>query len=320
MSNHGLAQLIGNVFSPSGRRGRLAVFCYHQVLEESDAYRDGEPTATEFRQDVETLDSVFKLLPFGEAVTRVASHSLPARAACITFDDGYENNHSLAAPILEQVGVPATFFVAGGAVDDGVMWNDLVIEAIIRSGGSPKIDGADSFLELPASESGNTAIVLALLMQLKYRPMQERLDTAKRLYLDNVGGDLPRLMMTRDQVADLAAKGFEIGGHTINHPILKELPDGEASEEIEACSQWVQSVTGLAPKTFAYPNGRPGIDFEEKHVKMVEEAGFSAAASTDWALARAGTNPLSVPRIGPWWRQGRGLESGLLRSYIRSYI
>ena len=122
MSNHRFTQSIGKLFSPPGRRARLAVFCYHQLLHAADAFRPGEPTAAEFAQDVEALDHVFTLLPFGVAVNLLASKSLPERAACITFDDGYENNHSLAAPILEKAGVPATFFVAGGAHGSALGW------------------------------------------------------------------------------------------------------------------------------------------------------------------------------------------------------
>ncbi len=320
MSDRRISRFIANLFSPQGRRGRLAVFCYHQVLSDSDAYRAGEPTSHEFSQDVELIDDVFTLLPFGEAVTRLAAHTLPQRAACITFDDGYANNHSLAAPILEKAGVPATFFIAGGAVDDGVMWNDLVIEAIVGSGGAPVIAKEHAFLELPESASTKSDIVAALLSQLKYRPMSERWDIACRLYRDNVSSDLPRLMMSREMVRDLSARGFEIGGHTLNHHILKELSDEKAYAEIKGCRDWVQSVTGTAPTAFAYPNGKTGTDFDKRHLGMVADAGFAAAASTDWALANSDTHPCSVPRIGPWWRQGRSLNSGLLRTYVRSYI
>ena len=50
MSDRGFAQSIGRTLSPAGRRGRLAVFCYHQVLESPDEYRKGEPTAEEFER------------------------------------------------------------------------------------------------------------------------------------------------------------------------------------------------------------------------------------------------------------------------------
>lgn len=301
MPNHTIASAFGNVLSPSGRRGRLAVFCFHQVLESHDVYRVGEPTAEEFAHDVELIASFFNVLPFGEAVTMLAGNRLPKRAACITFDDGYANNHSLAAPILEAAGVPATFFIAGGAIDAGVMWNDLVIEAI-------------------ASRAGEVAAVSSELAELKYRPMQERWEIAEQRFSSEVGGDLPRLMMTREMVRDLSRRGFEIGGHTINHPILKELPEDEARNEIQACRNWIQSVTGASAISFAYPNGRFGIDYDERHMQMVADAGFDAAASTDWNLATTTTNRFSIPRVGPWWRQGRSFGSGLLRSYVSSYI
>jgi peptidoglycan/xylan/chitin deacetylase (PgdA/CDA1 family) len=301
MSNYSIASAFGNILSPSGRRGRLAVFCFHQVLESYDAYRPGEPTVEEFASDVELIASFFNVLPFGEAATMLAENRLPKRAACITFDDGYSNNHTLAAPILEAAGVPATFFIAGGAIDAGVMWNDLVIEAI-------------------ASRAGHVSAVSSELAELKYRPIEERWEIAEQRFGSEVGGDLPRLMMTRQMVHDLSRRGFEIGGHTINHPILKGLPDDEARNEIRACRNWIQSVTGSAASSFAYPNGRSGIDFDERHVQMVADAGFEAAASTDWNISTTKTSKYRVPRVGPWWRQGRSFESGLLRSYLRSYL
>jgi peptidoglycan/xylan/chitin deacetylase (PgdA/CDA1 family) len=320
MLKHTIARSTARLLSPAGRRGRLAVFCYHQVLDTADGFRSGEPTVAEFAKDVELIDTVFTVLPFGEAVVKLMAGSLPARAACITFDDGYENNHSFAAPVLESAGVPATFFIAGGAVDDGVMWNDLVIESIARSQCSLKIDEAFSFLKNPEPGLGKAETVAAVLAQLKYKPMHERWQISQRLFGDNVGPDLPRLMMTRELVRDLSKRGFEIGGHTISHPILKEQSDENARDEIQGCRDWVQTVTGVAPVSFAYPNGRSGIDFDARHKQMVADAGFLAASSTDWALATHSTDAFSVPRIGPWWRQGRGLESGLLRTYLRSYL
>ncbi len=320
MTGQKLARQIGNLLSPAGSRGRLAVFCYHQVLESPDAFRRGEPTATEFAGDVEIIASTFNTLTFDESVMRLREGTLPARAACITFDDGYANNHTLAAPILEKAGVPATFFVAGGAIDDGIMWNDLVIGAIAGAGGRPAIPAETGFLTLPDSAQNKSEVVAALLSQIKYRPLNERWDIAARLYSENCGEDKPRMMMSREMVKELAARGFEVGGHTINHPILKELSDEAAREEIHGCRDWVKSVTGVDPKTFAYPNGRTGVDFDKRHSEMVAEAGFSAAATTDWRLASGETSPFSVPRVGPWWRQGRSLESGLIRSYLKTYL
>ncbi len=297
------ARAAGSLLSPAGARARLVVFCFHQVLEQRDPLRPGEPDEAQFLDDVRQIGSVFKVLPFSEAVNKLTSGTLTERSACITFDDGYANNFELAAPILRSAGVPATFFIAGGAVDTGVMWNDLVIESVAHAGSK--------------EEKGNLA---AILGNLKYRPTAERWDAAVRMYHDVVGPELPRLMMTREMVAGLSRQGFEIGGHTMNHPILKELPDDDAKREIEDCVAWIQEVTGEVPTSFAYPNGIPGRDFTAVHASMVREAGFEAAASTEWALAKGNTDAFRIPRIGPWWRQGRTMTSGLFRAYMKSYL
>jgi peptidoglycan/xylan/chitin deacetylase (PgdA/CDA1 family) len=310
---------IGSLLSPAGRRARLAVFTYHQVLERRDPLRPDEPDRNEFAADLDVIARVFTPLALPDAIARLAAGTLPARAACITFDDGYANNHEIAAPLLEAAGLPATFFVACGAVDDGVMWNDLLIEAVARSGRAPVLDALPGLDMKQVSELRGAALVRALLGGMKYRPLEQRLAAAQRFYSDNVGELAPRLMMSRTQVADLARRGFDMGGHTVRHPILKGLSDDAAKAEIESCSAWLADVTGRRPLTFAYPNGRPGVDFAPQHAAMVAAAGYATAVSTEWRLARAGTDPYSVPRIGPWWRNGRSLPGVLARMQLRSY-
>ena len=313
------ARALASILSPAGGRGRLAVFCFHQVLEKKDPLRPDEPCRAEFCSDLEVIRSVFNILPVPEAAKRLADGSLPARAACITFDDGYLNNYELAAPILEDSNVPATFFVASGAVDTGIMWNDLVIETFSRSIDRPTLDSDFDFV-LPQLHQGvSSEIVGNVLAELKYKPLDERWNIAQRLYNTNVGGKLPRLMMTRDMVCDLQSRGFDIGGHTVNHPILQELSDDCALDEIENSLKWIEKVTGSRPFAFAYPNGKRGIDFNERHMSMVANAGCMAAFSTDWGVGKNTTNEFNIPRIGPWWRTGRTIPMGLLRLYGSSY-
>lgn len=315
-----LTRAIGALLSPGGRRARLAVFCYHQVLERKDPLRSTEPTREEFRADLETIGRVFKVLPLAEAVERMTAGTLPGRAACITFDDGYANNHEFAAPLLERAGLPATFYIAGGAVDDGVMWNDLVIEAArIRDSGWIVEDLAE-LGEDAAGHLNPNALLGWILPRLKYRPMARRRELAEAFFRKNTGRELPRLMMDRTAVADLARRGFEIGGHTLQHPILKELESEQARREIEGCRQWVEEVSGLTPVTFAYPNGIPGRDFCPSHVDMVREAGFISAVNTSWAVAEPDCDLYNIPRIGPWWRLSARLTSGLLRAYTKSWL
>ncbi len=315
-----VSRALGALLSPAGARGRLAVFCYHQVLERPDPLRVGEPTVEQFRDDVATIAGVFTVLPLAAAVSKLRGGALPARAACITFDDGYANNHDLAAPILESVGVPATFFVTGGALDRGIMWNDLVIEGIARRRAALDLGGLPQLADLQSEAAApNAKLALRILERLKFSPVAERWASAERLYRANAAGEPPRLMMTREMVASLARRGFDIGGHSVHHPILKAVGDDEARAEIEGCSRWIRDVTGRAPTTFAYPNGKPGRDFGPEHGAMAAAAGFETAVSTEWRVGTRRTDPFNVPRVGPWWRLQRPLADGLLRVYVDSY-
>src|SRR5262249_38259299 len=116
--------------SPGGSRGSLLVLIYHRVLTEHDPLLADEPDAASFAAQMDLLANLFNVIPFGEAVERLASNSLPPRAVAITFDDGYTNNLEVAAPILAARGLRATFFITTGFIEGGQMWNDLIIESL----------------------------------------------------------------------------------------------------------------------------------------------------------------------------------------------
>ena len=128
--------------SPRGRRARLSVLIYHRVLRTPDPFDQDNLLATVFERQMRVLSETFNVLRLSEAITRLKKASLPARAACITFDDGYADNHDVALPILTRLGLPATFFIATGYLNSGRMWNDSVVEAV-RSTPAPALDLVD---------------------------------------------------------------------------------------------------------------------------------------------------------------------------------
>ena len=76
---------------------------------------------------------MFNVIPLLDAVRHSAAGTLPPRAACITFDDGYADNAEVALPILQRHKLHATFFVATGFLNGGRMWNDTIIELVRRA-------------------------------------------------------------------------------------------------------------------------------------------------------------------------------------------
>ena len=83
---------------------------------------DGLTTTMDaFRRQLDVLDEWGAvILPLDEAVTRLETGTLPARAVVLTFDDGYASVVEQAWPILHERGLPATMFMVSGYLDAGL--------------------------------------------------------------------------------------------------------------------------------------------------------------------------------------------------------
>ncbi len=98
------------------RTPRSVVLCYHSV---HDAPHDLTVSTSDFRAQIAALRAMgYEFLTFGGFIDRVMRWGLPRRnVAVLTFDDGYEDNFTHAAPVLAEAGVPATFFVTTGLLE-----------------------------------------------------------------------------------------------------------------------------------------------------------------------------------------------------------
>ncbi|MTV36421.1 polysaccharide deacetylase family protein [Duganella radicis] len=256
---------------------RLSILIYHRVLAQPDPLLPSLPDARRFDRQMALLKRYFRVLPLSMAVRSLQQNRLPSRAAAITFDDGYADNAGLALPILQRHGLSATFFIASGYLNGGQMWNDDVIAHARHNGLSPQ--SLDQ-----------------LLQQLKYLPFEQRLRAARTMAPPR--GE--ELMMTTAQLQKLAAAGMEIGAHTHRHPILATVPDAEALADIVQGRTELENITQKPVSLFAYPNGKPGADYHQRHVDMVRELGFDGAVTTVAGAAYEGSDLLQLPRFTPW--------------------
>lgn len=289
--------------SPAGGRARLSVLIHHRVRSEPDPLFPGEIDAARFDAQLSLVSRLFNVIPLRDAVPMLAAGTLPARAACITFDDGYADNCEVALPILARHGIKAAFFVSTGYLDGGLMWNDAIIESIRRTS-TRHLDLTAIGLRAFAIETldDRRAAISELIAGAKYLdPLERDKQCAVIRDVANVGA--PRdLMMRTDQVRVLHDAGMDIGAHTVSHPILVRIGNEEARREIAEGKSALEAIIGAPVRHFAYPNGVPGVDYDRAHVDIVRELGFDAAFSTAWGAASRRSDMLQLPRFTPWDR------------------
>lgn len=288
---------------PGGVAGRFHIFIFHRVLECPDPlFPEAEPDIRQFEQIVRAISSIYNVLPLDQAVAHLQNGTLPDRVACVTFDDGYLDNYQNAFPVLKKYKVAATIFIATRFMQGEIMWNDRVIEAIRDYSGElvlPEL-GVE---KIDCSKIENKRQVIeTLIAKIKYLPSEARLDAVNSVTLFTGNRQQKRLMMCEKEIIELRKGGLLIGAHTQTHPILTALDEISAMREISSSKADLEAVLGETVTSFAYPNGRYGRDYDQRHVSMVESAGFDFAVSTNHGVVKKEDSIYELPRFTPWDR------------------
>jgi len=277
---------------------RVFVLAYHDVTTNG---REGEGviSATRLRRHIAALKDQCRLVTFADAAELLATPgALREDVAALTFDDGYAGNFEAAWPVLREAGAPATIFVTTGFLDGGELWFDVARRylAAARYGGA-KTGAIEEEVErlkrLPPDERERRLAELRSSLESPGEPSKPDGPSTRHLPLLPP----PARPLGWDQVREMHAAGVEIGCHTVTHPILAQLPPGRQEEEVRAARDRIAAETGVAPTSFAYPNGAPG-DFGPETVEILRAAGFRAACTTVRGSNRPGCDPLRLRRIG----------------------
>ena len=107
-----LGRLVGIRKLKRSLSGRAAILCLHSVTAEKCS--DGDPvrvSANQLRVLFGLLREHFTVIPLTKLVEKLESKHDLCGEVVISFDDGYKDNYELAAPMLHELGLPATFFV-----------------------------------------------------------------------------------------------------------------------------------------------------------------------------------------------------------------
>ena len=284
-------------------RRQLLICCYHGVREDSS----GDDhwlllPRRQFTEQLEYLSRHYRCLPVDEALEALRAGRLTEPTACITFDDGYANNRSIALPILESLRLPATIYLTTGLVGtERRLWT-TALELAIRRTPLEELD-LESFGHgkvALGSDAERARLASRITEALKLRPVAEREAILSRLHADTGSAGAEDAgafaMMGWDDARDMLATGLvTFGAHTINHDVLSRVDDVRVASEVEGSMRRVAEELGEC-RTFAFPNGRE-IDFDARAIAAVRRAGGTAAMSTREGLNGAKEDFFALRRV-----------------------
>ena len=250
--------------------------------------------ADTFEQTVAYLKRNFRVITLEAAVAELRDGpSRDAPAVVLTFDDGLENNVTVAYPILARHGVPAAFFVCPGLVDEGRwLWTHDARARLAT------LDDAER-KHVAASAGASQPSIDAIVERLKRMTVAERAHQLAALR-QRTAGFKPSPEQERafnlaswSQLAGLDPALITIGSHSWSHEIMIGMDSGELEREVVASRQRIEQALARKVDYFCYPNG----DFDEAALDAVRRH-YAAALSTRAGVVRRDRDPLhALPRL-----------------------
>ncbi len=278
---------------------KLLIFNFHNIEDKPSLLSDNSTSYADFKKQVHWINQNFNILPLDEGINLSRSAKLMEPTACITLDDGYNSQYKLAKPLFDQLNIPSTFFVSSGHIK-GLLWNDHIPLFFHHATEQHKqfflnrlhklVNGRD---ELAVGQVNTHQIDT----QLKYLPIDKRTELLSYMVEFIPSDAIKNIMLTEAEVCEIAGGNHAIGAHTYNHPILAIEKDKIAQEEINRDITQITHLIDKPVELFAYPNGKPMIDYSDRDIQILIKSNIKYAVTTEPGYFSPGSDPMQIPRV-----------------------
>jgi peptidoglycan/xylan/chitin deacetylase (PgdA/CDA1 family) len=280
---------------------RLNVVTFHRVLPPAQLRE--YPLAAiavsveDFTWFVRYFAENFTVDTFANAARRWEAGERPEQPfLAITFDDGQRDNALHAVPVLERFGLRGSFYVPVKAIDGNeTLWHDRLGYAAERLLRTDAAAASRALAQLGAAESSDVAATVQHIVERAKALAPAQRDAFVDATERAAGGSARPAwdgMMTWQQLRAMAARGHEVGSHSMTHQLLPQLDDAALAYEVAESRRVLEAKLGATVETFCYPNG----DADARVEQAVKDAGYTRALSTRWGPNEPGASPYQLSR------------------------
>jgi peptidoglycan/xylan/chitin deacetylase (PgdA/CDA1 family) len=250
------------------------------------------------RQQLSWLARATTVLDLAPVLDRLrAGEPLPPRTTVLTFDDGYADNLALAVPVLERLGLPATFFLVPGLLSrQADPWWERISQAVALT--QRQAVHWDGWTGPLTSEAQRAVAADRLRSSLKTLDRVTRADAVSEL-VDQLGvagaEDPGELFLDWDGARQLVRRGFSVGSHTWHHGVLSRETPEEQERDLSRARADLENGLQVEVPLLAYPNGGPA-DYDAHSIAAARSTGHVGACTTVPGTSRRDTPPYELRR------------------------
>jgi len=283
-------------------------FLFHRVNPVRERLWDPMDVAL-FERCIKYINAHYTVVLFEDLIFSQKRYT-NKKFATIMFDDGYKDNMDYARAILDRYMCKASFYVVTDCIDKNIPTWTHILEHRFQHTNISELDLNFDFLpeELKIKELSTKENRIQYVLKLK--PFLKKLSHENRsLVLDKITRafsdiQIPKLMMTWDDLRALRNDGHYVGSHTATHLMLGTMQDeSEIKYELEHAYNRIQEEMGYAPCTISYPIG----SFNERVKQLSKDVGYKAGlAVKQHIFDPAKEDIFEISRIelynDPWWK------------------
>lgn len=239
------------------------------------------------RAQLSHLAARHRVIPLRELAARWRSGASTRGCVALTFDDAYLGVAEHALPILRELDLTATVFVASDHAEVGATywWDDAEHERIAAAGGAWTGMPGRLALDVGSDEAAMVAVRSRVLARHAGRWPGGLAS----------GGDTIWRSLRFDELRRLAAdERIEFGVHTLSHPALPALPFAEQVAEMRDNLRLLEARLPRVLPIVAYPYGQ----YDRATVRAAREAGMIAGVTMEGRATGARPDVMTVPRVG----------------------
>jgi peptidoglycan/xylan/chitin deacetylase (PgdA/CDA1 family) len=227
----------------------------------------------------------------------------------ITFDDGLKEQFEFALPILDELNIPALFFVNSinhiekkvslahkihlvrSVISSEIIYKNLVDDTN-RQLSQLEIQKAHQFYRFDTHQSAQLKYFLNVLLD---STTQEKFINSIFTQHFNENEVLGKLYMSTTEIQQLVQRGF-IGSHTHTHLPLGIYDEKTILYELETTKKYLENLGGGTIDYVAYPYGTKEAATEEVG-NLAKHVGYKIGFTTKPGVNNVLDNPLLLNRF-----------------------
>lgn len=288
----------------------LTIACFHRVVDASSSeaqpylLRGSALTTDAFDRQLQHLTETFDIVSEEVATAYLRGHHALTRPSCwLTFDDGYRDNLTHAAPLLTARGLTATLFVTTGILQSPWLlpvdrWYRALTHATRRQGTLADFDLPAWSFDLDRADD-----LLRLITGPEKRRFVEALPQRQEDLLQHLEDALlptpPQdcdLYLTPAELHALKELGWSIGNHTRHHSLLPRLAPADVLLEVSVAASDLRAI-GIEPNPWlAWPDGALDLSTSQLLRAHQDELALQGALSINPGVATPTHDRWSLPR------------------------